>query len=83
MESSAFGTTVVPSTSHLDRHGYLFGYPIAHSMSPILHQTIYDGLGLNWSYLLLESLDTQLFLKLTKDPKFYGKSCDGYVKPSD
>ncbi|KAL1609997.1 hypothetical protein SLS60_001662 [Paraconiothyrium brasiliense] len=27
----------------VERHGYLFGHPIAHSLSPLLHQTIYDG----------------------------------------
>lgn len=47
-------------------------YPIAHSMSPLLHQTVYNGLGLNWAQLPLESTDMSLFLKLIQDPKFYG-----------
>jgi quinate dehydrogenase len=64
--------TVVPDTSKVARHGYLFGHPIAHSMSPLLHQTVYDALGLNWSQFPLDSLDMDLFLKLRQDPKFYG-----------
>ncbi|KAF2191391.1 NAD(P)-binding protein [Zopfia rhizophila CBS 207.26] len=66
-------STETPSTAHVERHGYLFGHPIAHSMSPLLHQTVYDGLGLKWSQFPLDSLDMDLFLKLRRDPNFYGK----------
>jgi quinate dehydrogenase len=65
--------TVIPDTSHVERHGYLFGHPIAHSMSPLMHQTVYDGLGLNWSQYPLDSLDIDLFLRLREDPKFFGE----------
>ncbi|CAI6340072.1 unnamed protein product [Periconia digitata] len=58
----------------LDRHGYLFGHGISHSMSPLLHQTIYNKLGLNWAQIPLDSTDMDLFLKLRQDPKFYGAS---------
>ncbi|KAL3422251.1 quinate dehydrogenase [Phlyctema vagabunda] len=71
-------TTVplTPDSSHLERVGYLFGHPIAHSLSPLLHQTIYDNLSppRNWSQLPLDSVDVPNFLRLTKDPKFYGAS---------
>jgi quinate dehydrogenase len=63
-----------PAVSHVERHGYLFGHPIAHSMSPLLHQTIYDNLGLNWSQIPLDSTDITLFLDLIKHPQFYGAS---------
>jgi len=63
---------VTPNSDHLDRVGYLFGYPIAHSMSPLFHQTVYENLGLNWSMLFLESTDVAHFLQLMRDPKFYG-----------
>ncbi|OCK73659.1 hypothetical protein K432DRAFT_387279 [Lepidopterella palustris CBS 459.81] len=66
--------TETPPSGHLDRVGYLFGHPIAHSMSPLLHQTVYDGLGLKWSQLPLDSTDMDNFLKLIQDPKFYGAS---------
>jgi quinate dehydrogenase len=65
-------TNSTPDTSKVERHGYLFGYPIAHSMSPLLHQTVYDELGLDWSQLPLESTDMNLFLDLIKHPSFYG-----------
>ncbi|KAF2127321.1 quinate dehydrogenase [Dothidotthia symphoricarpi CBS 119687] len=74
MSAEVNTSLLVPDNSHLDRHGYLFGHPIAHSLSPLFHQTIYDGLGLNWAQLLLESTDMELFLKLMQDPKFYGAS---------
>jgi len=62
-----------PPVDHLERHGYLFGYPIAHSMSPIFHQTIYDNLGLRWSQLPLPSTDMAHFLELIRNPRLFGK----------
>lgn len=64
--------TILPEVSQTERHGYLFGAPISHSMSPLLHQTVYDGLGLNWAQYPLESRDMNLFLQLIKHPRFYG-----------
>ncbi|KZM25225.1 Quinate/shikimate dehydrogenase (NAD(+)) [Ascochyta rabiei] len=66
--------TAVPDTSSVERHGYLFGYPIAHSMSPLFHNTVYADLGLNWNQFYLESTDMELFLRVRQDPKFYGAS---------
>jgi quinate dehydrogenase len=63
-----------PDVSQVERHGYLFGHPIAHSMSPLLHQTVYDNMGLDWSQIPLDSKDMNLFLELIKHPQFYGKS---------
>ena len=63
-----------PDTAHLDKVNYLFGYPIAHSLSPLLHQTIYDALNLRWSQIPLESKDMAHFLTLIQDPKFFGAS---------
>lgn len=65
--------TVLPDTSSVERHGYLFGFPIAHSMSPLFHNTVYADLGLNWNQFFLETKDMELFLKARQDPKFYGK----------
>ncbi|MCJ1286379.1 hypothetical protein MMC26_005724 [Xylographa opegraphella] len=64
----------VPDTSHLNGVNYLFGYPIAHSLSPLLHQTLYEALKLQWSQILMESKDVQAFMHLTQDPKFFGAS---------
>jgi len=66
--------TSIPEVTRTERHGYLFGHPIAHSMSPLLHQTVYNGLGLNWAQYPLESRDMSLFLELIKHPQFYGAS---------
>ena len=66
--------TVLPDISSVERHGYLFGFPIAHSMSPLFHNTVYADLGLNWNQFYLESTDMEVFLKARQDPKFYGKS---------
>lgn len=54
--------------------GYLFGYPLAHSLSPILHHTIFQQKGLTWAYDVLESKDVQHFLQLLKAPKCYGSA---------
>jgi quinate dehydrogenase len=66
--------TNTKSITKVERHGYLFGHPIAHSMSPLLHQTVYDNLGLKWSQFPLDSTDMSLFLDLIKHPQFYGAS---------
>ncbi|KAF2459970.1 quinate dehydrogenase [Lineolata rhizophorae] len=60
----------------LDRIGYLFGHPISHSMSPLLHRTVYEALHLNWAQIPLESTDMDLFLRLIDGhgEKFYGAS---------
>ncbi|KAL6903021.1 NAD(P)-binding protein [Trichoderma evansii] len=58
----------------LDKHGYLFGKKLTHSLSPFLHQVIYDHLNLHWSQLRLDSADLQLFLELVQHPSCYGAS---------
>lgn len=68
------GSTTQPSTDHLDGENYLFGYPIAHSRSPLLHGTIYKHLGLNYAQQLYESKSLTDCLALTNSPKFYGAS---------
>jgi hypothetical protein len=60
--------------SQLDRHGYLFGQKLTHSLSPFLHQIVYDHLGLKWSQIRLDSADMTQFLQLVQHPSFYGKS---------
>ncbi|KAH8881471.1 quinate dehydrogenase [Thozetella sp. PMI_491] len=60
--------------NQLDKHGFLFGQKLTASMSPFLHSVIYGALGLNWEQIRLDSLDMPRFLKLIRDPKFYGAS---------
>ncbi len=40
----------------------VIGYPIAHTLSPLIHQTVYDAAGLAWHYGRFECSDiTQVF----------------------
>lgn len=63
---------LLPSRSHLDRYGFLFGYPISHSMSPLFHNTIYQSLSLNQQQFFLESPNITDVLLYLQDPAFYG-----------
>ena len=65
--------TNVPNVDHLDRHGYLFGQKLTASLSPLLHDVVYQEIGLNWGQVRLDSTDMDLFLQLRQDPKFYGE----------
>ncbi|CAM1511950.1 Fc.00g094630.m01.CDS01 [Cosmosporella sp. VM-42] len=60
--------------SQLQRHGYLFGQKITNSLSPFLHNVIYQDLGLRWGQVRLDSADMSTFLKLIRHPNFYGAS---------
>lgn len=51
---------------------YLFGYPIHHSLAPLLHNAIYQGLGVPWTYELVESTDKADFL-----PRLHAENCIG------
>jgi quinate dehydrogenase len=55
--------------------GVLFGYPIAHSLSPLMHQTVFDSLDMHWNFSLMESKDMDQFLKVIKDPRCFGGQC--------
>ncbi|KAI7545295.1 shikimate/quinate 5-dehydrogenase [Hortaea werneckii] len=73
-QETALITCPDPPIEHLDKHGYLFGHPIAHSMSPLFHQTIYDNLGLRWSQLPLPSTDIKHFMELIQHPNCFGSA---------
>lgn len=62
----------LPGLDRLDRHGYLFGQKLTASLSPLLHDVVYQNLGLNWAQVRLDSTDMDLFLHLRQHPKFYG-----------
>ncbi|CAG8979701.1 hypothetical protein HYALB_00003932 [Hymenoscyphus albidus] len=71
-EHNASPPTPIPSTENLDKVLYLFGYPIAHSLSPLLHRTIYHSLGLNYEQHLYPSQTLEPCLALMQSPKFFG-----------
>ncbi|MCJ1232843.1 hypothetical protein MMC14_000797 [Varicellaria rhodocarpa] len=58
--------------SRLDHVFYLFGYGIQHSLSPFLHEVVFDHFGLNWAYLLFEQKELVPCLQAMRDPKFLG-----------
>lgn len=61
--------------SELDRVAYLFGYPISHSLSPLLHSTVSASIGTNYAQLLFESKDIPAYFEtIRSDPKFLGSS---------
>ncbi|KAL5336993.1 shikimate dehydrogenase substrate binding domain-containing protein [Aspergillus crustosus] len=71
-----------------DRDGvaYLYGHPLRNSLSPPLHQTVYNALGLNWTQIPLsrpsptgttytQSPAIETFLtSIRANPKFVGSS---------
>jgi quinate dehydrogenase len=64
-----------PDPSSLERVAYLVGFPIAHSLSPLLHHTIYSSIGQQWGQVLYETRDLNAFLEqMRTDPKFLGSS---------
>ncbi|OJJ49776.1 hypothetical protein ASPZODRAFT_58197 [Penicilliopsis zonata CBS 506.65] len=46
----------ITSPEHLDGVAYLYGHPLLNSLSPPLHQTVFDHLGLNWRQIPLSSV---------------------------
>ena len=80
----------IHSPAHLDGVAYLYGHPLLNSLSPSLHQTVYNALGLNWQQIPLSSVygtsatypppytrspPIQTFLASIKaNPKFVGSS---------
>jgi quinate dehydrogenase len=51
---------------------YLFGFPIAHSLAPLLHTTLFTEQNVPWSYTLVESVDKSDFLPKLKAPDCIG-----------
>lgn len=72
MEAPETTSASLFKTEQLDGIGYLFGRNISHSFSPLLHGTVYEGLGLNWQQFLLDSGDVTQFLQLLQEPKCFG-----------
>lgn len=80
----------ITSPSHLDGVAYLYGHPLLNSLSPPLHQTVYNALGLNWQQIPLSSVTgtsttypppytrsppiTTFLASIKSNPKFVGSS---------
>lgn len=61
-----------PKTPLKNGIGVLFGDPISHSFSPLLHETVLNSLGLGWKFSLFESRDINAFLEILREPRCYG-----------
>lgn len=72
MEATQETTVAGQEQTSIQHSGYLFGYPVAHSYSPMLHTEIFKQLGIPWTFELLESTDMPHFLQLIRDQKLYG-----------
>lgn len=42
------------------RSCFLIGHPVGHSLSPLIHRTAYESLGLDWHYGLMDVLEADL-----------------------
>ncbi|KAJ5091795.1 Quinate/shikimate 5-dehydrogenase/glutamyl-tRNA reductase [Penicillium alfredii] len=76
--------------SNLDGVAYLYGHPLLNSLSPPLHQTVYNALGLNWTQIPLSSVTgtsasypppytrsppiDKFLVSIRANPKFVGSS---------
>lgn len=64
-----------PDSTSLERVAYLVGFPVAHSLSPLLHHTIYSSIGQRWGQVLYETRDLNAFLEhIRTDTKLLGSS---------
>lgn len=54
--SSAPPEEPIHEPANLDGIAYLYGHPLLNSLSPPLHQTIYDALGLKWTQIPLSTV---------------------------
>lgn len=61
----------IHTPAHLDGIAYLYGHPLLNSLSPPLHQTIYNALGLNWTQIPLSSVIASKKEKTTTYPPPY------------
>ena len=51
---------------------FLFGYPLAHTLAPKLHASLFEGVSLPWSYKTHETQDQAEFLPALKQPDIIG-----------
>lgn len=75
--SYSFGRTWIGSAGQkvlTPCKGYLFGHPIALSLGPILHHTLWQSLHVPWKFALVDSMDKDDFLPLLKSEDCFGAS---------
>jgi quinate dehydrogenase len=71
--SFKYGTSnLTENTRSRPLRTFLFGYPIAKSLAPQLHASLFKSVGLPWTYELLETQDTSEFLPRLKEDDVVG-----------
>jgi quinate dehydrogenase len=71
--SFKFGSSfLTPRSRSEPLRTFLFGYPIAHSLAPLLHSTLFQGVSLPWTYTLHETQDASKFLPALRQPSVVG-----------
>ncbi|KAJ5722020.1 NAD(P)-binding protein [Penicillium malachiteum] len=72
-ESYNYGSSyIIPSSHEASKRQFLFGYPISHSMAPLLHTTLLRGVSIPWTYSLHETQDASEFLPVLKQADVVG-----------
>jgi quinate dehydrogenase len=61
-----------PTEHNAKMKAFLFGYPIRHSLAPLLHRHLFRGVGIPWTFSLLETTDTSKFLPTLKQADIIG-----------
>lgn len=71
--SSGIKTTPAqPEISTVSPNVFLFGYPIAHSLAPKLHASLFKSVSLPWKYNLHETQNSSEFLSALHQPGVVG-----------
>jgi quinate dehydrogenase len=63
-----------PATRETPRNAHLFGFPIAHSLSPVLHASLFSSVGVPWNFTLIESKDKHDFIPRLRHPSCIGSA---------
>ena len=72
-ESFNYGTSFITDLKRKSpQRTFLFGYPISHSMAPLLHLTLFKSVSLPWTFSLVETQDASEFLPSLKQPDIIG-----------
>lgn len=72
-ESFKYGSSALSPTSYqATQQTFLFGYPITHSLAPLLHSTLFKSVSLGWKYELHETQDASEFLPTLRRPSIIG-----------
>jgi quinate dehydrogenase len=72
-ESYNYGSRLVDQeTLKKPLRTFLFGYPLAHTLAPRLHASLFEGVALPWTYQVHETQDQSEFLPALKQPDIIG-----------